>query len=263
MKRLNVLVTACIFMMAICFIFEGNLNAQTATQDPNQPQSPPSFKPTIKIDPACKARIAFDNDSWNFGSIPKGAIVLHNFGVENKGQDTLIITKVKPTCGCTIAPVSNDKVPPGGTAYVAATFNTQKFNGRVEKWIYIESNDPINPYMKVSFTAVINDPTQVFKIDPLEPDFGGVKIGEKSQIKINLINGDSLDHMVAIVEEPAKSMMSTTLAGDIIKAGKSMILTMDLAPQADTTTLHKSVTIEAKDNPDTRITIPIRATIIQ
>lgn len=43
------------------------------------------------------SRITYEYTTFDFGLVPSGSKVTHNFPVTNTGVDTLIITKVKPT----------------------------------------------------------------------------------------------------------------------------------------------------------------------
>jgi hypothetical protein len=45
--------------------------------------------------PLSDARIAFDYTVFDFGTVPNGAYMTHNFPVSNIGPDTLYITKIK------------------------------------------------------------------------------------------------------------------------------------------------------------------------
>ena len=58
------------------------------------------------------------------------------------GTDTLIIGRVHSSCGCTAALVSNDEIAPGDSAEIKATFRSKGFSGKVEKKIYVDTNDP-------------------------------------------------------------------------------------------------------------------------
>ena len=86
--------------------------------------------------PLTDARIKFDDTEFDFGSIVKGSSVPHSFWFTNEGTDTLIITKVKPTCGCTIASGEGLVVPPGGKASIDVVFNSSRFNGKITKSDY-------------------------------------------------------------------------------------------------------------------------------
>jgi hypothetical protein len=62
------------------------------SQQPSR--SAPTSVPKVEL---TNARITFDHTVFDFGSIPKGTKVSHDFWFENTGTDTLVITRVKPT----------------------------------------------------------------------------------------------------------------------------------------------------------------------
>jgi hypothetical protein len=249
-------------------------------------QAPP---PEIKINPASKARISFISDIWDFGSIPKGGVVTHAFNFKNNGTDTLEVTNVKPTCGCTLAPLSNSHIAPGDQASIKATFNTQKFNGRVSKQIYVDSNDPINPYLKVSFSAIINNPLQTIVPSPAEADFDTIKAGTPTKIKITITNTDTSPAELVMVEQADAANVNASLSTRKLAPKQSADLVLELSPKAmpnqianapktegaisnevsektsptNTGEYKTSITIEASNIPGSRFTIPIKAMIIQ
>jgi hypothetical protein len=215
----------------------------------------------IKVNPASKARIEFLADTWDFGSIPRGAIVLHAFKFRNIGQDSLMITNVKPTCGCTTAPLSDSTVAPGETADIMATFNTKNFNGRVTKQIFVDSSDPIKPYLKLIFSAIINNPLQTILPTPAEADFGNVKVGTAAQVKITITNSDKTKADLTIVEESAASMVKAKLIKTTLAPEEATELVLDLAPQTKAGEINQSITLEARQLPGSRFTIPWKAVI--
>jgi hypothetical protein len=222
-----------------------------------------SDEAVIKVNPASKARIDIVSDNYDFGSIPRGAIVIHSFVIRNVGKDTLAVTNVKPTCGCTTAPLSDSLVAPGKQADIRATFNTQKFNGRVKKQIYIDSSDPIKPYLKVSFSAIINNPLQTIMPSPVEADFGNVKLGAPAELKVTITNNDTTKADLAIVEESAPSMVKSKLTQTTVAPGGTTELILDLEPRPKAEILTQSITLEASNIADSRFTIPWKAVIAQ
>jgi P pilus assembly chaperone PapD len=241
-----------------CLLLSAHLDFALAQNSAQQ-----SDEAVIKVNPASKARIDIVSDNYDFGSIPRGAIVVHSFVVKNAGQDTLSITNVKPTCGCTTAPLTDSLVAPGEQTDIKATFNTQKFNGRVKKQIYVDSSDPIKPYLKVSFSAIINNPLQTIVSEPSEADFGLVKAGKSSELKVKITNNDSIAANLAIVEESAPAIVTAGLAKTTIKPGGSTELTLKLQPQDKAETITQSITLEAGNIADSRFTIPWKAVIVQ
>lgn len=59
-------------------------------------KSTPIKKNDIPEIPMTAARITYDYTHFNYGNVPPGAKVTHNFPVKNTGPDTLIITRIKP-----------------------------------------------------------------------------------------------------------------------------------------------------------------------
>lgn len=213
----------------------------------------------IKVDPASRARIEIVGDTWDFGSMPKGAIVSHSYKIKNIGQDTLNIVKVKPTCGCTTAPLSSNAIAPGSEADLTANFNSEKFNGKVSKQINIDTSDPIKPYLKVIFSAIINNPLQTIVPDPAVIDFGNIKPGERGHLKVSITNGEDKAVKLKIIDEGKAIKASVPITW--IPAHGTAELTLDLAPQGNQGTIQESVTIEAEDIPNSRFTIPCKVNI--
>jgi hypothetical protein len=214
----------------------------------------------IQVNPASKARIKFENDMWNFGSMPKGVVVMHAFKFKNVGQDTLVIVRVRPTCGCTTAQ-SSERVAPGDQAAILTTFNSEKFNGRVNKQILIDTNDPVSPYLKVSFTATINNPLQSIQPDPTEADFGYIKKGQRGLVKINLVNNDTTAMNLVIVEASPDSLFRTSLLSSNLAPHMTTDLAVELEPQTKLGEFRQSITLESKGVPESRITIPIKGIV--
>jgi len=230
---------------------------------PQNASQPASDWPEIKINPASKARIKFESDSWEFGSIPRGSTVVHAFKFRNVGQDTLEISAVKPTCGCTTAPLSSNKIPPGGEGTIKAYFNSKNFNGRVNKQIYVDSNDPINPYLKVSFSAIINDPTQTILLNPMEPDFGSIKAGSPTKAKVIISNNGPGEAQMEIVEISSPSALKAAISQDRLAPMATAELAIELTNEAAPGEFKESVTIEAAGEHKSRFTIPCKAIITQ
>jgi len=51
---------------------------------------------------------------FNFGKIPQGKLVTHNFEVANSGKDSLRIVNVQASCGCTTPEWDRQKVQASG-----------------------------------------------------------------------------------------------------------------------------------------------------
>jgi len=70
-----------------------------------------------------KAEFKFNEEKHDFGKIPQGTPVTTVFEFTNIGQEPLILTEVKPTCGCTIADYTKTPVKMGDKGLIKITYN--------------------------------------------------------------------------------------------------------------------------------------------
>lgn len=61
----------------------------------------------------------------------------------NQGDEPLVITGVRTSCGCTVADYDREAVFPGDSAVIRATYDPAGRLGRFEKSIYVSSNGDI------------------------------------------------------------------------------------------------------------------------
>ena len=183
--------------------------------------------------PLCDARIEFDHTVFDFGSIVKGSSVAHSYWFSNSGTDTLIITKIKPTCGCISTKTGGIVVPPGERGNIDIIFNSGKFNGKVTKAIKIECNDSVSPYMDIRFKSTINNPLLNLEYTPLQVDYRNVKIGESKSFMINITNTDSTASKLVIVDKPSEDFIKTKLAKELLHPGDETQLKLTLLKNID------------------------------
>lgn len=81
----------------------------------------------------------FKEETHNFGKIPQGTPVTTEFVFTNTGNAPVVISEVKPTCGCTTPDWSKTPVLPGKQGFVKATFNAAAA-GPFNKSITVTSN---------------------------------------------------------------------------------------------------------------------------
>jgi len=70
-----------------------------------------------------KADFKFNEEKHDFGKIPQGTPVTTVFEFTNIGTEPLILTEVRPTCGCTIADYTKTPVKTGEKGLIKITYN--------------------------------------------------------------------------------------------------------------------------------------------
>ena len=81
----------------------------------------------------------FDKKLHDFGKIPQGEPVKCTFTFTNTGDGPIILTDVKPSCGCTTPLWPKEPIMPGQKAEIKAEFNAAA-DGVFDKTITVHSN---------------------------------------------------------------------------------------------------------------------------
>lgn len=84
--------------------------------------------------------IEFDQKEYDFGTVTEGEKVQGVFKVTNSGKVDLIITSVKPSCGCTTPAYTKDAIAPGASGEIKFEFNSANRVGKQNKSITVKSN---------------------------------------------------------------------------------------------------------------------------
>jgi hypothetical protein len=119
-------------------------------------------------------KIEVDTADYNIGAFIEGQAqtVKHVFRITNAGDSALIITNVRPGCGCTT--VSHDTViAPGATGAITAEINTANIhNGEFHKSITVTSNAKANSPLMLSISGAYK------KIVEFEPNHVRIRSAE-------------------------------------------------------------------------------------
>ncbi len=102
--------------------------------------------------------ISVDNPIYS-ATVQSGSLVSHAFVVTNTGDQTLSITNVVTSCGCTTAALDKRDLAPGESVSVTATVNTTGFQGTVTRTVSVSSNDPVNPTAVLQMVLTIAQTT--------------------------------------------------------------------------------------------------------
>jgi len=97
------------------------------------------FAFTASAQTDAKPEFKFAAEKFDFGKVPQGKPVTTKFEYTNIGEEPLILTEVKPTCGCTIADYTKTPVKKGDKGIITITYNAA-VAGAFNKTIVVTSN---------------------------------------------------------------------------------------------------------------------------
>jgi hypothetical protein len=98
----------------------------------------PSHKtPTEKVTPP--SAIVWKAEAIEVGQIPQGTPRNIEFEFKNTSDKSVIITNVKPACGCTTSDYTKEPIAPGKSGFVKATYNASAL-GSFNKTVTVTTN---------------------------------------------------------------------------------------------------------------------------
>ncbi len=158
MKNLGLLLSLCLLLMAAC-------KSDSAVTAPSvSPSLPAAAKPN-EVKPAASpmetavpvgpvTSMEFTETEYDFGTVTEGEKVTHVYKFKNTGQEPLIISNAKATCGCTVPNWPREPIAPGGDGELTVVFDTKnkgKVGGQLQtKRVTVTANtDPVNSYVNI------------------------------------------------------------------------------------------------------------------
>lgn len=95
---------------------------------------------TFAFNPPAEIAVAtWESTEINVGEIDRNVPVDVEFELTNSGNAPLIITNVRPTCGCTVADYPRTPIAPGESAIIKGTYNARSL-GTFRKTIAVQTN---------------------------------------------------------------------------------------------------------------------------
>lgn len=164
-------------------------------------------------------RIAFAAPDYNFGTVDSGTLVNHDYVFTNTGDQTLEVTGVNPSCGCTTAGNWDKRVAPGLTGKIPIEFNSAGYGGAVHKVVFVTCNDPAQTNVILNLQGTI---WKQFDISPKYAVFNLMPDSHSNQTRTIWIinNGDE----PVTVSDPANGNPAFRLALQTVQKGKEFEL---------------------------------------
>ncbi|MFN8238038.1 MAG: DUF1573 domain-containing protein [Chitinophagales bacterium] len=106
-----------------------------------------------KADPPVSSKIKFSEKEYDFGTLPQGKPVAHEFEFTNTGTEPVVLENVKASCGCTTPTWTKEPVMPGKKGTIKAQYNMAR-EGSFRKSITVTTKDGETVELFISGNAV-------------------------------------------------------------------------------------------------------------
>ncbi|MEA3445228.1 MAG: DUF1573 domain-containing protein [Bacteroidota bacterium] len=183
-----------------------------------------------------KAYIKFEKTVYDYGTIKESdGKAMSTFSFTNTGNIPLIITNVKPNCGCTTPEYSKQPIPPKGKGYVKAAYDPKNRPGAFNKTIRITTNaENSNVILRIKGNVIarkkgVNDhyPHEIGPIR-LETNHLAIQNISNNEIKVDtikIINTSEEDQSIGFKRIPGH--VTITAIPKVLKSGEKGILVVN------------------------------------
>ena len=116
-------------ILLVCFTLVASATWSLAQQEEVKDNSNNPNAPEIK----------FEEDIYDFGTIPYAGNGVHDFKFTNAGKEPLIISKAQGSCGCTVPKWPKEPIMAGQSNIINVSYDTKR-QGPFTKTVTITSN---------------------------------------------------------------------------------------------------------------------------
>ena len=105
-------------------------------------------------EPTDGPKISFTEQEHNYGTLQKGGDGNCEFVFTNEGNEPLILSNVKASCGCTVPTWTKEPIMPGQTGSIKVRYNTNNI-GAFTKTITVTSNAVNTPRLTLKIRGKV------------------------------------------------------------------------------------------------------------
>ena len=107
------------------------------------------------------AKIRFAEPVFDFGEVDFAEVIKHSFVFANTGDETLRISDVRPSCGCTMPGKWDRTIEPGKSGKIPVQLTLSDFGGPVLKTVTIVCNDVAQSNVVLQIKGKVSRPIDV------------------------------------------------------------------------------------------------------
>ncbi len=202
--------------------------------------------------------IGIPEPEFNFGRAAQHAVLSHRFKITSTGDDTLVINKIVPGCGCTKAPLSDSVLAPGEETILELFFSTKSFRGIVNKSTYLETNISDEKYYIKFEAELLPEPDTVkpIHLSPSRLDVSQFKPKVRKKAKFWIHNTDSVDYRIKVIDYADK--VFDIKMPELIPAHDSAWGGVIVKDDYIETEFEHSITFEVDDGSGLRYSLPVK-----
>ncbi len=199
-------------------------------------------------------KLAIGSTTVNLGDMYSGQIKTGQIFLRNIGSQPLKILHVQPSCGCTTVREPKSELQPNDSDEVEVSFNSSLYRGPIEKYVNIETNDPLSQYVTVKLIGVVKD-----ELDPVSSShsvwMGNLAVGTRVNQPYPLRNVSGKTISILKVTSSSSSVTAETDQRKV-EPNDTLKVTITAHPEKsgyDTSTLN--ILTDSKNQPNIEVRV--------
>ena len=169
-------------------------------------------------------------NEYNWGEVrPKDSPLKATIEFKNEGDEDLVIIRVAPGCGCTVAKPDKDTLKPNETTSMGITYNVSTNTGVTSKSIRIETNDPNRATTNYRITAnVVRD---IILKPAMHLAFRELRVGEEGSATVYMKNNSNANITFSDLRVEPPLVKLTIPATFTLNPGQEIEITGRITPK--------------------------------
>ncbi len=221
------------------------------------------------------SKITFLQDSFDFGMLNElDGEVKHTFKFVNTGQDSLLLTAVDASCGCTTPFWDKKAILPGDSGKIVVAFNPMNRPGSFQKSITVNSN--ANPGIHLLQISGNVKPKRLTTEDLFPVEIGGIRLESKFVNFGTITAHKTVNKIIQAYNQTEDTIRFSEriVSGDYItvkyepnfvapKQETSIIITYDPVKRNDLGFMNDAIALFTDENEVSHKSLSIYATILE
>jgi hypothetical protein len=205
----------------------------------------------------------FHEAGHDFGPVPRGAQVRHDFTFTNTTGETLTVSDIRASCGCTTGRVLNPTIEPGQTGTIEARMDTRNFVGVKSTSLIVTLYTSGGRHAEVRLGVRSNILSDIV-LNPGWLDFGVLPQGQTSRLAMTIDRYGAPDWKV--LRLMASRRLSETIDATINESYRDSsevgyTLTVVVKPSAPVGPVREEIKISTNDAETPIVTVLVTAEI--
>lgn len=204
-----------------------------------------------------QGQMVFTEESFDFGNVTEGTMATHEFQFVNKGSETIVISNVQASCGCTTPFWTREPIKPGNKGVIKASYNSKGRPGAFTKTITITSNaqssSKVLTIKGIVVAKPLISPSSHAKFEATSFNLGKVVLGKRFEKIINVTNDGNAPLSFVAMKSGCNCINSNALPDEIQPGQKTELKLTYLPRQLGNFSEPVSIITNDKNTPEIRI----------